>query len=173
MERHTAYIGIGSNIGDRFSHLQEALHSLSAVEEITIAAASRVYETEPVGEEDQNRFYNGVILINTTLAAEELRLKCKTIEHELGRPETYRRWSPRVIDLDLLLYDNCIISTKTLSIPHAELHRRKFVLVPLLDTGNPLHPVLKKSARELLASCPDPSVPIRIQQQLNTTKGRP
>ncbi|HCD36657.1 MAG TPA: 2-amino-4-hydroxy-6-hydroxymethyldihydropteridine diphosphokinase [Chlorobium sp.] len=173
MEQHTAYIGIGSNIGDRFNHLQEALHRLSALEEITVSAASRIYETEPVGEEEQNRFYNGVILVSTTLEPEELRLRCKTIEQELGRPEIYRRWSPRVIDLDLLLYDDSTISTETLSIPHPELHRRKFVLVPLLDTGNPMHPVMKKKASELLASCPDPSVPIRIQKQLNIKKGRP
>ncbi|MDP8305127.1 MAG: 2-amino-4-hydroxy-6-hydroxymethyldihydropteridine diphosphokinase [Candidatus Chlorobium antarcticum] len=173
MDQHAAYIGIGSNIGDRFSHLQEALRRMSELEGTTISAASRIYETEPVGEEEQNRFYNGVVLINTALEPEDLRRSCKKIEHELGRPETYRRWSPRVIDLDLLLYDNCTISTETLNIPHPELHRRKFVLVPLLDTGNPMHPIMKKSASELLASCPDPSVPIRIQQQLDIKKGHP
>jgi len=73
MDQHAAYIGIGSNIGDRFSHLQEALRRMSELEGTTISAASRIYETEPVGEEEQNRFYNGVVLINTALEPEDLR----------------------------------------------------------------------------------------------------
>jgi len=87
MDQHAAYIGIGSNIGDRFSHLQEALRRMSELEGTTISAASRIYETEPVGEEEQNRFYNGVVLINTALEPEDLRRSCKKLNTNSADPK--------------------------------------------------------------------------------------
>lgn len=162
----TAYIGTGSNVGDRFGNLQEALVRLAALPDTRLTAASPVYMTEPVGEEEQERFYNGVVELETALPPEELRRATKAIEQELGRPERYRRWSPRVIDLDILLYGNQVIESETLRIPHPELHRRKFVLVPLLDLANPLHPALKKTMLELLATSADPSVPVLLKRRL-------
>ncbi|WP_347564588.1 2-amino-4-hydroxy-6-hydroxymethyldihydropteridine diphosphokinase [Chlorobium sp. N1] len=161
-----AYIGTGSNVGDRFGNLQEALLRLAALPGTRVLEASPVYMTEPVGEEEQERFFNGVVLIETTLEAEELRRRTKAIEQELGRPERYRRWSPRVIDLDILLYGDRVIESGTLHVPHPELHRRKFVLVPLLDIADPVHPSLQKTMLELLPRSADPSVPVRLKQRL-------
>ncbi|NTW11468.1 MAG: 2-amino-4-hydroxy-6-hydroxymethyldihydropteridine diphosphokinase, partial [Chlorobiaceae bacterium] len=128
MSTHQAYIGIGSNIGNRLQHLQEALEMLAKLKDTSVKAVSPVYMTEPVGDTDQDRFYNGVVLLETALEPEVLRQCCKNIERELGRPEAYRRWSSRVIDLDILLYEELCISTETLSIPHPEIGNRKFVL---------------------------------------------
>jgi 2-amino-4-hydroxy-6-hydroxymethyldihydropteridine diphosphokinase len=163
---HKVFIGIGSNIGDRLHHLQEAVNRLALLDETKVGAVSAIYMTEPVGESEQNRFYNGVVLLETSLPPEELRMECKTIEQELGRPDAYPRWSPRVIDLDILLYDDMRLLTKTLSIPHPELHCRKFVLIPLLDIANPLHPIIQQSMLQLLESCHDRSVLIKIKQGL-------
>jgi 2-amino-4-hydroxy-6-hydroxymethyldihydropteridine diphosphokinase len=168
MTPHKVFIGIGSNIGDRLLHLEEAVNRLSLLDETSVVRLSAVYMTEPVGESGQNRFYNGVVLIETALLPEELRRQCKIIEQELGRPEKYPRWSPRVIDLDILLYDDLIITTPTLSIPHPELHCRKFVLIPLLDIANPVHPVTAESARQLLDRCSDRSVLIRLRENIRS-----
>ena len=126
--------------------------------------------TEPIGESEQNRFYNGVLQLETSLPPEELRRQCKTIEQELGRPDTYLRWSPRVIDLDILLYDDAIIQTETLSIPHPELHCRKFVLIPLLDIANPQHPSLRHTILQLLKCCNDQSVLIKTRESIRIKK---
>ena len=164
MLAHKVFIGMGSNIGDRLCHLQEAVSLLALLDETSVCAVSSIYMTEPIGETEQNRFYNGVILLDTSFSPEELRLQCKIIEQELGRPDTYSRWSPRVIDLDILLYDNTCIYSETLTIPHTELHRRKFVLIPLLDIANPVHPVMQKTIQQLLNCCPDRSVLVRITE---------
>ncbi len=172
MLTHKVFIGIGSNIGNRLNHLQEAVDRLDLIEEMKVCEVSSVYMTEPVGETEQNRFYNAVVLLETSLSPEELRRECKTIELELGRPDAYPRWSPRVIDLDILLFDDLCIQTEKLSIPHRELHRRKFVLIPLLDIANPLHPEMKKSILQLLEQCDDQSVLIRIRESIRIKKGR-
>ena len=164
MPSYNVFIGIGSNIGDRLHHLQEAVDLLGLLDETKVCAISSIYMTEPVGDCEQNRFYNGVILLETSLPPEELRMQCKTIEQELGRPEAYLRWSPRVIDLDILLYADTQIHTKTLSIPHPELHCRKFVLIPLLDIANPMHPAMQQTILQLLQCCSDPSVLIKIKE---------
>lgn len=166
MNLHTVHIGIGSNVGDRFTHLQQAVDMLDLVPGISVTALSRVYMTEPVGDAGQDRFFNAVVAIVTTLAPKTLRTRCKTIEQELGRPEPYRRWSPRTIDLDILLYDDLCLTSEVLVIPHAELHRRKFVLLPLLDIGNPVHPALHCPVADLLKTCGDASVPIRLKKEL-------
>ncbi len=172
MPMHNVFIGIGSNIGERLYHMQEAVDRLSLFEETMVSAVSSIYMTEPVGESEQNRFYNGVLQLETSLPPEELRRQCKTIEQELGRPDAYPRWSPRVIDLDILLYDDAIIQTETLSIPHPELHCRKFVLIPLLDLANPQHPALQQTILQLLESCSDRSVLIKTKEVVRIKKRR-
>jgi 2-amino-4-hydroxy-6-hydroxymethyldihydropteridine diphosphokinase len=169
---HEVFIGIGSNIGDRLHHIQDAVDLLALLDETVVCAISSIYMTEPVGEYEQNRFYNGVLQLETSLPPEELRRQCKIIEQELGRPHNYPRWSPRVIDLDILLYDEMCIQTKTLSIPHAELHSRKFVLIPLLDLANPLHPAMQKTILQLLACCSDRSVLIKTKENVRIKKRR-
>ena len=167
---HKVFIGIGSNIGNRIHHLQEAVDKLMKLDDTSVCGVSSIYMTEPIGETEQNRFYNGVILLETLLPPEELRLKCKTIEHDLGRPDGYPRWSARVIDLDILLYDDAIIQTETLSIPHPELHCRKFVLIPLLDIANPQHPSLRHTILQLLKCCNDQSVLIKTRESIRIKK---
>ena len=170
MPAHKVFIGIGSNIGDRLCHLQEAVNQLALLDETSVSAVSSIYMTEPIGDTELNRFYNGVILLDTLFSPEELRLQCKTIEQELGRPDTYSRWSPRVIDLDILLYDSTCSNSETLSIPHTELHHRNFVLIPLLDIANPVHPVMQTTILQLLNSCPDRSVLVRIKESVEIKK---
>ncbi|MEI7694397.1 MAG: 2-amino-4-hydroxy-6-hydroxymethyldihydropteridine diphosphokinase [Chlorobium sp.] len=166
MPTHKAYIGIGSNIGNRLCNLQEAVDLLHELECTQVCDVSFIYMTEPIGETEQNRFYNGVILLETALQPELLRCSCKAIEQKLGRPANYARWSPRAIDLDILLYDDLCLNTDTLSIPHPELEHRKFVLVPLLDIANPLHPKTGKNIRQHLECCKDQSVLIRTKESL-------
>ena len=167
---HKVFIAIGSNIGERLHHLQEAVNQLALLAHTSVIGVSSIYMTEPIGEAGQNRFYNGVVLLDTALSPEELRLKCKAIEQELGRPEIYPRWSPRVIDLDILLFDNLCINTETLSIPHLGLHHRKFVLIPLLDIANPLHPAMQQTILQLLEQCSDRSVLIRLREKIEIKK---
>jgi len=166
MNRVTAYIGIGSNVGDRFANLQQAVDLLDLAPETTATAVSRVYMTEPVGDIDQERFFNAVVKLETALDPLSLRAECKSIEQRLGRPDRYRRWSPRTIDLDILLYGDLCMDSDPLIIPHAELHRRKFVLVPMLDIDNPVHPLFHRTIAELLPSSGDPSVPVRLTERL-------
>jgi len=167
---HKAFIGIGSNIGNRLHNLQQAIDRLTLLDGTTVRAISAIYITEPIGEIEQSRFYNGVTLLETPLSPEALRRQCKAIEQELGRPEAYLHWSPRVIDLDILLYDDLCLTTKTLTIPHPELQHRKFVLVPLLDLANPHHPNTKQSIRQMLDSCADRSVLIKTKEKIHIKK---
>lgn len=161
------FIGLGTNIGDRLSNLREAVKALHALRCTTLIAVSSVYETPPIGFSDQDNFFNAVCSIRTGLKPEELFHHLKQIERKLGRPEQYERWGPRIIDLDVLLYGNLIFRTDTISIPHVEIPNRKFVLVPLLELQNPVHPVLQKTIRELLTECKDASglkkLPHRLQ----------
>ncbi len=166
MGRAIAYIGIGSNVGDRFTNLQKAVDLLDGTPETSVTGLSRVYMTEPVGDAGQERFFNAVVAIDTGLDPVDLRTNCKRIEQQLGRPDLYRRWSPRTIDLDILLYGNLVMDSELLVIPHAELHRRKFVLVPLLDIADPVHPVFNVPVSGLLNTCGDLSVPICLSERL-------
>lgn len=170
MLMHKVFIGIGSNIGNRLLHLQDAVDQLMMLDDTTVSAVSSIYMTEPIGETEQHRFYNGVILLETPHPPEELRLKCKTIEQELGRPDSYPRWSPRVIDLDILLFDNLCLRTESLSIPHPELKHRKFVLVPLLDIANPPHPETGLRISQHLTFCEDQSVLIKTKEKITLKK---
>lgn len=164
--RHTVYLGIGSNIGDRLKHLQEAVDLLNRLPNTEVNGISGIYITEPVGVTEQERFYNGVVRLETGLSPENLRTHCKAIEHNLGRPEQYIRWSPRVIDLDILLYDDLALENSVLCIPHKELINRMFVLIPLLDLADPEHPQLHCPASSLLDVCPDRSVLIRLRERI-------
>lgn len=166
MEKVTAYIGIGSNVGDRFARLQQAVDRLDHLPGTRVTGVSGVYMTEPFGDPDQERYFNAVVAVATSIGPAELRAQCKAVEQQLGRPDHYQRWSPRTIDLDILLYGDLCIESDLLVIPHAEMHRRKFVIIPLLDIANPEHPRLHCSIADLLETCGDPSVPIRLTEKL-------
>jgi 2-amino-4-hydroxy-6-hydroxymethyldihydropteridine diphosphokinase len=131
------YLGLGSNVGDRRANLQAAIDLLPG-QDVRVLAASSVYETEPVGEvPDQRDFYNACVRIETELEPEALLDACKAVERELGRTlegqPGYVHHGPRPIDVDLLLLGDRVYRSQRLTLPHAEVSARRFVLVPLLE----------------------------------------
>lgn len=149
----SAYIGIGSNLGDRIDNCLNALKAI--LEFSTINTVSSFYETEPVGRENQPKFINAVAKVSTSLSHHELLDSLKSIEREMGR-KAGSKWSPRTIDLDVLFYENLVIESEDLTIPHKELHKRKFVLKPLCEIESDLeHPVLKQTVGSLLTDLND------------------
>src|SRR5207302_125072 len=127
------YLGLGSNVGDRRAHLEEAVAALSS-HRVPVLASSSVYETEPVGlVPDQRDFYNACIRVETGLEPEELLDACKRVERELGRKPGGLRHGPRPIDVDVLLLGDRKYSSPRLELPHPELSSRRFVLAPLLE----------------------------------------
>ena len=128
----TAFVGIGSNLGDREANLRSAIELLSAEDGIEVIALSEVRETEPVGPVDQGPFLNGVVQVKTALPPVELLERLLSVESRLGRVRT-ERWGPRTIDLDLLLYGSERVDEPGLTVPHPRLHERRFALEPLLD----------------------------------------
>ncbi|MFA6055896.1 MAG: 2-amino-4-hydroxy-6-hydroxymethyldihydropteridine diphosphokinase [Thermodesulfovibrionales bacterium] len=144
-----AYIGIGSNLGDREFNCKQAI-SLLRQKGTTVSKESSLYETKPWGVRDQPLFLNMAIEIETDLKPFELLSTLKDIEKEMGREETFL-WGPRIIDLDILLYDNNIVDEEGLRIPHPHMQDREFVLRPLCEiAGDVTHPLLLLSMGELL-----------------------
>jgi 2-amino-4-hydroxy-6-hydroxymethyldihydropteridine diphosphokinase len=147
---HIAYIGIGSNLGDKLHHCEKAISEILKIDRHKLLAKSSLFKTQPIGYTSQNWFVNGVIKIETDLEAPELLRTLKTIESQLDRTETFR-WGPRTIDLDILFFDDIEIHTEELQIPHPLIQDRQFVLIPLAEIDrNFIHPVLKKTVQELL-----------------------
>ena len=146
--KHTIYIALGTNLGERLDNLRAAIDALGP--DIHVLAKSHVYETPPWGYEDQPAFLNMVVKAETGLEPEPLLKYLKQIEAELGREKSIR-WGPRLIDLDILFYDDLVLDTPPLIIPHPRLHERAFVLVPLADVAPEyVHPVLGEFVWELL-----------------------
>ncbi|MEW5938606.1 MAG: 2-amino-4-hydroxy-6-hydroxymethyldihydropteridine diphosphokinase [Chloroflexota bacterium] len=180
---HEIYIALGANIGDRLANLRAAIRSLSPDPSTTgldkrstlrsgqrfeVVAVSRVYETPPWGFTDQPAFLNMTLHARTDLGPAESLERLKQIEVELGREQTFR-WGPRLIDLDILFYDDLIADTPPLVIPHPRLHERAFVLVPLMDIAPDLvHPLLGKTIRQLLADV-DATGIAPFTEQIETT----
>lgn len=152
---HQAYIGIGSNLGKKKENYLEALARIAKLPHTKIIKEASLYESEPLGE-SKEWYVNGTIEIETELKPEMLLKKCKNIERAMGRKKVRKRWGARIIDLDILLYDTLKVEKKNLKIPHPELHKRKFVLIPLSEIAlQVIHPVLGATISELLASVKD------------------
>lgn len=152
---HQVYIGIGSNLGKKKENYLEALTRIANIPRTKIIKESSLYESEPVGD-SKEWYVNGVVEIETELKPDLLLQKCKNIERAMGRKKVRKKWGARIIDLDILLYDNLKLEKKNLKIPHTEMHRRKFVLVPLSEIGpQVVHPVLGGTISELLISLKD------------------
>jgi 2-amino-4-hydroxy-6-hydroxymethyldihydropteridine diphosphokinase len=148
--KHIAYIGIGSNLGDKLYHCEKAISEILKLNRHKLLAKSSFFKTKPIGYSSQDWFVNSVIKIMTDLEPFDLLRALKDIESRLGRKETVR-WGPRTIDLDILFFDEKKIEVEELQIPHPLLHERQFVLIPLAEIDRSLmHPVLKKSIGELL-----------------------
>jgi 2-amino-4-hydroxy-6-hydroxymethyldihydropteridine diphosphokinase len=124
------YLGLGTNIGDRARNLHEALRRIATV--VQIEATSSVYETEPVGYADQPEFWNMVVRCSTDLPARQLMQELLAIEAAMGRERTFKN-APRIIDIDMLVYDDVVIADRDLAIPHPRMNERAFVLRPLLE----------------------------------------
>jgi 2-amino-4-hydroxy-6-hydroxymethyldihydropteridine diphosphokinase len=149
----TAYIAIGSNLGDRSRNISDAIACIGAHASIEVGSQSRLYEFSAMAADDrpQPDYLNGVVEIRTSLEPLALLDTLQAIECQLGRAERHGRWEPRTIDLDILLYDARIIETPRLIVPHPEMPKRMFVLQPLCDIAPHLeHPVERKTIRELL-----------------------
>ncbi|MCK9362820.1 MAG: 2-amino-4-hydroxy-6-hydroxymethyldihydropteridine diphosphokinase [Syntrophales bacterium] len=145
-----AYIGIGANIGSPVEQCREAVRRLGTMPGITSLRTSSLYRTEPVGPKEQAWFINAVAELKTEIPSRKLFEILKTIEKLMGRTEGMR-WGPRVIDLDLLLYGQAIIDEEGLTVPHPELHKRRFVLEPLCEIASyTVHPLFNVSMRGLL-----------------------
>lgn len=150
----TAYIGLGSNIGDKRGTCLQALELLCKAGRVT--KVSSFYCTEPVGRRDQEDFVNAVAELETGLSPEQLLAACRAIEDELGRRRTVH-WGPRTIDLDILLYGDQVVESSGLTIPHPFLTSRGFVLIPLCEIApQAVHPILHKTAARLLQELKDP-----------------
>ncbi|MBY0425562.1 MAG: 2-amino-4-hydroxy-6-hydroxymethyldihydropteridine diphosphokinase [Cytophagales bacterium] len=151
---NTAYLLLGSNLGERISLIKNAALALED-HGLQIQKSSKVYETEPWGLADQNSFLNQVIKIKTSKSAQELLDTVLGIEKNLGR-ERIQKWGSRTMDIDILYFNDSIISLENLTVPHPQIEYRRFTLIPLCEIAPDfLHPVFAKSNRELLRNCDD------------------
>ena len=144
------FLGLGSNLGDRAANLWEAVRRLSELSGCSLQRVSRLYESEPIGPQDQPWFINCVLLLKTSLSLHELLAASKEIEVEMGRKPS-SRWGPRLIDIDLLLYGDETIESHDLVVPHPELWKRRFVLVPLAElvADGPERELMRAKGEEL------------------------
>ena len=156
MEKHTAYISVGSNIGDKLLNCRKGISALTKSGKSVITGQSNFYKTEPVDYTDQDWFVNSVVKIETTFDPFQLLYELKIIEKDAGRTEDPIRYGPRILDLDIIFYDDIVINSSGLIIPHPKIHKRRFVLKPICDI-NPkfIHPVLKMDMQYLLNNLDD------------------
>ena len=151
------YLGLGTNLNNREFNLAQCMNQLSDISDIQVVGFSSVYETEPYGYTDQPGFLNMVVKIKTQLSPVGLLSLMQNIEKKIGRKKTFR-WGPRIIDIDILSYGNNVINLPDLTVPHKQLHLRRFVLIPLKEIAKDfIHSVSRKNINQLLIECPDKS----------------
>ena len=156
------YFSIGSNKGNRSGLINEAIDKIDIIIGKVVLKSS-IYETKSWGF-NSNNFYNICILLESTLTPELILNKILTIEKDMGRLKTTDQYSDRYIDIDILFFDNMIVNSKSLEIPHPRIQLRKFVLTPMLElTPDLIHPILNKSIRQLELECVDKDQPIKVR----------
>ena len=155
------FIGVGSNLGNRRGYYQKALDLMADLPQTAIVRCSSLYETEPIGEA-KNWYINGVVELETALSPQHLLSRLQKIESALGRTRT-KKWASRTIDLDILLFDKQVVNEEQLKIPHPEMHRRRFVLLPLSELAPRfVHPLLGSTVAELLVGLADDKQVLRF-----------
>ena len=152
------YLSLGSNLGDRVGYIQQATSLLAASSDISIIATSSFYESEPWKMVSDNWFVNAVVQISTTLSPEKLLDECQRIESQLGKKSvSVGSYKDRNIDIDIIFYDNLILNNDRLTIPHKHLHKRAFVLVPMLEIAEDfVHPFFGSSVERLYDEIENP-----------------
>lgn len=149
----TAFIALGSNLGDRRGNIGKAIEELRNSRMVEVVKVSKLYETDPAGGPVQDKFLDGAVEIRTQLTPHELLVLLKITEKKVGRTPSKVRWGPREIDLDILLYGDVVMNEPDLTIPHPQLHLRRFMIEPLAEIApDVVHPLLKKTARKVLNS---------------------
>ena len=154
------YLSLGSNIGDRVGYIQQATSLLGLHDNINIVSTSSFYESEPWRMDSDNWFVNAIVQISTTLTPEDLLNECQRIEQQLGRTTgKSKSYIDRSIDIDIIFYDNLILNNENLTIPHKHMHKRAFVLVPLLEIADDfVHPFFGKTVESLYEDIEDPEI---------------
>jgi len=148
--RHLAYLSLGSNIGDKEAGLNFAIDEINKLPGCTVTGKSSFINTKPYGFTEQDDFLNACIEVDTLFAPQELLVEMQKIEQKAGRERT-EKWGPRTLDIDIIYYDDIVLSNNTLIIPHYDMHNRDFVLIPLKEIApNKFHPVLMKTTTMLL-----------------------
>ena len=153
-----AWIGLGSNLGNPVAQLHEALLQLEHAAGIELRKISGIYRSAPWGNPDQDDFLNAVVMVETEIQASELLDVLLQIEQQMGRDRTVGRWGPRCIDLDLLTYDDLVMKSPGLEIPHPRMHLRAFVLRPVLELDPDFVIAGKQSAKECLSALDDQDI---------------
>lgn len=155
MDEEVAYLGLGTNMGNRLNNLADAKDRLRSLPGVRLGKTSAVYETEPVGMSGANNFLNAVCSVMTSLPPHQLLYSLKGLESEMGRKEK-GKMEPRIIDMDLLMYGSRRIQEDGLTVPHPRMHQRRFVLIPLCQIAPEVfHPVLAKNVRDILLELED------------------
>ncbi len=151
MSAHRVYLSVGSNLGDPAGNCRLGIESLCADPDITLLQQSPFYKTQPVDYLEQNWFVNAAILIDTPLSPQELLSATQAIQRRTGRKSDTIRFGPRILDLDIIFFDQLILTSPELTIPHPRMHKRRFVLQPICDIDpTVIHPVLEKSVQDIL-----------------------
>jgi 2-amino-4-hydroxy-6-hydroxymethyldihydropteridine diphosphokinase len=167
MKIYSVFIGLGSNLGERHRFLNSAAVEIRRIPCTKVVWYSSVYETDPYGMKDQPKFLNAVGELETELSPPELLKELKRIEQTAGRKER-ERWGPREIDLDILVYDGLVYTDETVTVPHPELERRKFVLLPLREIAPDLvHPINGMTVEELARHCDDEGRVVKTSYRIN------
>ena len=156
MNKHQVFVSVGSNLGDKIENCQKGIKGLLADGRSILVGSSSFYRTSPVDYKDQDWFVNRVVKIETALNPFDLLDKIQGIEKAMGRKTGTVRFGPRVLDLDIIFYDDQVVQTDTLEIPHPRMHKRRFVLKPICDIEpSMMHPLLGRDMQSLLSGLQD------------------